>query len=69
MFKMFNALDELFARTQENDELEWMDLLGNRSKCIFKWKPAIEPGKLMELFYMMMMMKIQVINYYLWKKP
>ena len=49
MFKMFNALDELFARTQENDELEWMDLLGNRSKCIFKWKPAIEPGKLIEL--------------------
>jgi hypothetical protein len=46
---MFNALDELFARTQENDELEWMDLLGNRFKCIFKWEPAIEPEKLIEL--------------------
>lgn len=55
---MFNALDELFARTQENEELEWMDLLGNRSKCIFKYKsealvrfvakacaPGVELGK------------------------
>jgi len=45
MFKNFNALEELYVKSQAKEELEYIDLLGNVTKYTFNWNPPIEPEK------------------------
>lgn len=42
MFKMFNALEELYAKSKESKALECTDFLGNTIRCTFDWNLPIE---------------------------
>ena len=46
---MFNALEELYAKSKDQKELMCTDFLGNIIRCTFEWNPAIEPETLEKL--------------------
>lgn len=51
MFKVFNALEELYVKSKESKTLECTDFLGNIIQCTFDWNMPIEIEELEKIIF------------------
>lgn len=51
MFKVFNALEELYLKSKESKTLECTDFLGNIIQCTFDWNMPIEIEELEKIIF------------------